>query len=280
MPTIHTARSFLFAPGDDERKLQKALQSGADAVVADLEDAVAAGEKAAARRVVARVLAEAEGDALRLVRVNGGGSEWVAGDVETVAALDLDGVVLPKAEPESLAAVAGLGVPVVAIVETPRGLRHAYEVAEAPFVAALVLGAVDLGLSLRLERRDDGQELLFARSSLVVDSAAAGIRAPIDQVWTTLGDPDGLRRDCLLARSLGLRGKACIHPEQVAIVNEAFAPTEDDLARAHGLIRAYEEAAAQGQGAIRFEGEMVDLPVVERARELVADAKRSVLHGD
>lgn len=280
MPTIQTARSFLFAPGNDERKLRKALSSGADAVIADLEDAVTPAEKGAARSLAVRVLAQAEGDALRLVRVNAAGSEWIADDVEAVGSVGLDGLVLPKATVAAVDAVQGLGLPVVAIVETPAGLRGAFELAANPAVEALVLGAVDLGLALGLEPRADGLELLFARSSIVVDSAAAGLRGPIDQVWTTLSDDAGLQRDCTLARSLGFRGKACIHPEQVPLVNGAFSPSSEELAHARDVVRAFDDAAANGRGAVAFDGEMIDLPVVERARQLLADAKRSVLYGE
>lgn len=280
MPTINTARSFLFVPGNDERKLRKALASGADAVVADLEDAVTPAEKAPARELTTRVLAEADGDALRLVRVNAAGSEWIAGDADMVGALGLDGVVLPKAEAAAVREVEDLGLPVIAIVETAAGLRGAFELASLPAVEALVLGAVDLGLALGLERREDGLEVLFARSSLVVDSAAAGLRGPIDQVWTTLRDDDGLRRDSELGRSLGFRGKACIHPEQVRVVNDAFSPSRAELERAREVVRAFENATANGRGAVNLDGEMIDLPVAERARELLAEAKRSVLYGD
>lgn len=280
MPTLQTARSFLFVPGNDERKLRKALSSGADAVIADLEDAVTPEEKRTARTLSTSVLAEAGADALRLVRVNAAGSEWIADDVEAVGSIGLDGLVLPKATAAAVDAVAGLGLPVVAIVETPAGVRGAFELAVTPAVEALVLGAIDLGLALGLEPREDGLELLFARSSLVLDSAAAGLRGPIDQVWTTLRDEAGLQRDCALARSLGFRGKACIHPEQVSVVNDAFSPSSEELARARDVVRAFEDAAADGRGAVAFDGEMIDLPVVERARQLLADAKRSVLHAD
>ena len=280
MPTIQTARSFLFAPGNDEHKLRKALSSGADAVIADLEDAVTPAEKRAARAIAVGVLAEADGDALRLVRVNAAGSEWIDDDVEAVGSVGLDGVVLPKATAAAVGALQGLGLPVVAIVETPAGVRGAFELAATAAVEALVLGAVDLGLALGLEPRGDGLELLFARSSLVVDSAAAGLRGPIDRVWTTLSDDAGLERDCELARSLGFRGKACIHPEQVPVVNDAFSPSSEELAHARDVVRAFDDAAANGRGAVAFDGEMIDLPVVERARQLLADAKRSVLYGE
>jgi citrate lyase subunit beta/citryl-CoA lyase len=279
MPSIASARSFLFAPGGDERKLAKALEAGADAVVADLEDAVLPEEKPRAREVVAEVMA-AGAPTLRLVRVNAVGTEWFEDDLAVLEPLGLDGIVLPKATPEGAARVVESGLPLVAIVETADGLRRAHALASVVGVEALVLGAVDLGLELGLEPGPDGDELLFARSSLVVDSAAAGIRAPVDQVWVDIGDPDGLERDCVRARSLGFRGKACIHPVQVAVVNDAFSPSQDEVARARAVVGAYEQAAAEGKGAVALDGEMIDLPVVERARRVLANAKRSVLHAE
>jgi citrate lyase subunit beta/citryl-CoA lyase len=279
MPSLATARSFLFAPGSDEEKLRKALAAGADAVVADLEDAVLAEEKPTARAVVAEVLG-AGADCLRLVRVNRAGSPWFADDLAALVGLGLDGVVLPKATPVAAAALSDTGQPVVAIVETAVGLRDVHELAAAPGVAALVLGAVDLGLDLGLEPRPDGLELLCARSSLVVASAAAGLRGPIDQVWLDVRDAEGLERDSRLGRSLGFRGKACIHPAQVEVVNESFSPSPSELLRAREVVAAYERGAAEGKGAVALDGELIDLPVVERARQVLADAKRGVLHGD
>jgi citrate lyase subunit beta/citryl-CoA lyase len=275
---LATARSFLFAPGDDPGKLGKALASGADAVVADLEDAVVAGAKEGARATVAAALAEAA-EPLRLVRVNGVGTAWHEDDLAALAGLSLDGVVLPKATPEGAASVTAAGLPVVAIAETPDGVRRAYETACVPGVVALVLGAVDLGLALGLEPRPDGLEVLFARSSLVLDSGAAGLRAPVDRVWTDVRDTDGLQRDCELARSLGMRAKACIHPAQVGVVNAAFTPTSGELDRARSVIDAFDRAAAAGSGVVALDGEMIDLPVVERARQLLADAEEGAAHG-
>jgi citrate lyase subunit beta/citryl-CoA lyase len=277
--TIATARSFLFAPGNDAGKLRKALASGADAVIADLEDAVVPAEKARARETAVEALAGAA-ETLRLVRVNGAGTPWHEDDVAALGRLSLDGVVLPKATPEAVAGLDALGLPVVAIAETPAGLRRAYETACTRPAAALMLGAVDLGLALGLEPRPDGLELLFARSSLVLDSAAAGIRAPIDQVWTDVRDAQGLERDCRLARSLGLRAKACIHPAQIPVVNAAFTPSPAELDRARSVVDTYERAAAEGAGAVSLGGEMIDLPVVERARQLLTDAERGAPHAD
>jgi citrate lyase subunit beta/citryl-CoA lyase len=281
MASLQTARSFLFAPGSEERKLVRALDSGADAVVADLEDAVAPEEKGAARDLATHLVGEARTESLRLLRVNGVGTEWHDADLTAVSGRGLDGIVLPKATDAAVRAVAGrVDLPIVAIVETARGLRDAFAVASHEQVAVLLLGAVDLGLDLGLEQRDDGQEILFARSSLVVDSAAAGLRGPVDRVWVDVRDLEGLARDCAFARSLGFRGKALVHPDQVAPTHEAFAPTASELRRAREIVAAYDRAVGDGQGVVALDGDMIDAPVAERARELLKDDKRSVLHAD
>jgi citrate lyase beta subunit len=274
--SLATARSLLFAPGNDARKLEKALAAGADAVVADLEDAVPAGEKEAARTVARRVLGGAATGSLSAVRVNALGTEYWEADLQAVADLELDVLVLPKAIPDAVAALGPDGPPIVAIVETALGVRHAYETARLPRVAALVLGAVDLGLELGLEPRPDGQEVLYARSQLVVDSAAAGIRSPFDLVHVDTRDDEGLEAEARLARSLGFRGKACIHPAQIEIVNRVFSPTDEERVRARRVVEAYERGLADGRGAVALDGEMIDLPVVERARRVLAETERSV----
>jgi len=280
MATLAEARSLLFAPGSDEHKLRKALESGADAVVCDLEDAVAPAEKVRARGLVAQVLSEEKGGCARLVRINAAETEWFAGDLAAVAGLELDAIVLPKATPESVEALGPGEHSVVAIVETAHGLRLAYETACSPRVVALALGAVDLGLELGFEARPDGQEVLFARSKVVLESAAARIRGPFDQVYLDVMDAEGLEAECLLARSLGFRGKACIHPDQVEVVNRAFAPSELELDRARRIVEAFERGLGEGRGAVALDGEMIDLPVVERARGVLAQAKRSVFDGN
>ena len=273
-------RSLLFAPGSDERKLRRALQTGADAVIADLEDAVAPARKDEARALVALVFGDEGSAAAAMVRVNGTDSPHFERDLELVQKLPLQAIVLPKATPESVDALGPDGPPVIAIVETAQGLRLAYETASHPRVEALILGAVDLGLELGLESRPDGQEVLFARSKLVMDSAAAGIRGPFDIVHVDVRDEEGLEAESRLARSLGFRGKVCIHPAQVDIVNAVFAPGEDELARARRIVESYTQGIAEGRGAVALDGEMIDLPVFERARLLIADNKRRVLDAD
>jgi citrate lyase beta subunit len=266
-------RSLLFAPGSDERKLRRALESDADAVIADLEDAVAPGEKDAARALVGRVLAETSSRAVVTVRVNGVGTPQFDLDRELVRSLPLGGVVLPKATPEAVAALGPDAPPVLALVETATGLRAAFELASHPRVEALVLGGADLGAELGLEPRPDGLELLHARSTLVIDSAAARIRAPIDVVHLDTRDDDGLAREARLARSLGFGGKACIHPAQIAVVNEVFSPRPEELRWAESVLAAYADGVREGRGAVSLAGEMIDVAVVERARRLIAHAE-------
>ncbi len=226
------------------------------------------------------MLGAASTRSLVAVRVNAAGTAHWEADLEAASNLELDALVLPKATPEAVAALGTDGPPVVAIVETARGLRHAYETARLPRVAALVLGAIDLGAELGLEARADGQEVLYARSQLVVDSAAAGIRSPFDLVHVDTRDDAGLEAEARLARSLGFRGKACIHPAQVEIVNRVFSPTQDEQERARRVVAAYERALADGRGAVALDGEMIDLPVVERARRVLAETERSVPNDD
>jgi citrate lyase beta subunit len=265
---LSNVRSLLFAPGSDEHKLRKALESEADAIVADLEDAVAPAEKAAAREVVARVRPS-------VVRINGAGTPWFADDLAVSEGLTLDAIVLPKAVPEAVEALGPEGPPVIAVVETAQGVRLAYETAASPRVTALVLGAVDLGAELGLEPRADGLELVYARSKLVLDSAAAGIRPPFDIVHLEIDDDGGLEAECRLARSLGLRGKACIHPRQVPIVDRVFAPTTAEVEWAQGVLDAYAHGIDEGRGVVALDGAMIDLPVVERARRVLTEAERS-----
>jgi len=237
-------------------------------VIADLEDAVAPAQKQAARELVAGLRPP-------IVRINGAGTEWFADDLALAERLDLEAIVLPKATPEAVAALGPEGPPVIAIVESAAGLRSSYETASAPRVAALLLGAVDLGAELGLEPRRDGLEILFARSKVVVDSTAAGLRAPFDIVHVEVRDDEGLEEECRLARSLGFRGKACIHPAQLEIVNRVFAPSETELEWARSIVAAFERESSEGRGVFALNGVMVDLPVVERARRILNEAERS-----
>jgi citrate lyase beta subunit len=214
-------RSLLFVPADQPARLEAAFATGADAVVADLEDSVPMARKEVARGVVAGQLPGMSG-AARVVRVNAPETGLLESDLEAVAGHALDAIVLPKATPEALDGLGPTGPPVIAVIETGAGLRLAHEIARLPRVAALALGAADLAVDLKLGSLPDAVELLYARSKLVVDSAAAGIRAPFDRVFPRLADVDGLRADARFALALGFGGKSCTHPAQPAVVNEVF----------------------------------------------------------
>lgn len=263
---------MLFVPGHDERKVRGALRSSADAVILDLEDGVAPGQKASARELVRRFLASPRpGGGLTLVRVNHPETDEFAADLDALPApgRGLDGVVMPKATPAAMAELPADVPALIGLIETADGLRQAYETARTARVQALMLGGEDLGDDLRIEHRPDGLELLHARSRLVVDSAAAGIAGPIDVVHLDVGDADALRAEAELARSLGMAGKACIHPAQVDVVAQAFAPSPTAVLEARAVLEAFERSDG---GVALVDGRMVDAPVAARARRILARA--------
>lgn len=268
---LGSARSFLFVPGDRPDRYAKAAASGADEVVCDLEDAVADAAKPDARR---RTVAWLDDGGAACVRVNAAGTPWHLDDLEAVGrAAGLRGVVVPKAEdPEALALVAAAlpaGVPLVALVETARGLLCAGELTAVPSVVRLAFGSIDF--SLDISAQDDRSALLFARSSLVVAARAAGGPPPVDGVTTALDDPDALAEACAHAVSLGFGGKLCIHPRQVEAVHRAFSPTAEQVAWARRVL----EAAGDGRAAA-VDGHMVDRPVLAKADAVLRSTRSPV----
>jgi citrate lyase subunit beta/citryl-CoA lyase len=275
-------RSLLFVPATHPGRFQKALDAGADAVVFDLEDAVEPARKEEGRANLRRWIGELR-DAetggrrpLRLVRVNAARSAWQSADLALVAATAaIDGILVPKVSgPDDLTPVATAvgGRPVFPLLETARGILNADAIAAAPPPArlgALLFGAEDLTAEIGIARTIDGDELLYARSRVVLAATAAGVDA-IDAVFTHLDDADGLRRDASRARALGFTGKMTIHPAQVAVVNEMFAPTADEIAAAERLIASFEASQRAGDGVARIDGQMVDAPVVARARRILS----------
>ncbi len=268
---VSALRSLLFAPAAEERKLRNAFAAGADAVIADLEDGTAPGEKEAGRAIVEAVFTEVDAPCARIVRVNAAETDWLAGDLELVARLEVDFLMLPKATPQAVAALGPAGPPVLAVVETAAGLRLTYEIGAADRVTALALGSHDLGAEIRTVPRPDGIEMLYARSKVVADSAAASLRSPFDTVYLDIRDAEGLEREAALARSLGFAGKLCIHPAQVETVNRVFAPTDTELEWARRVLEAYHEALRDGRGAVALDGKMVDMPIVRQAERLLGE---------
>jgi citrate lyase subunit beta / citryl-CoA lyase len=264
-------RSFLFVPGNRPERFDKASASGADAVIIDLEDAVAPPDKDDARDAVAAWLA-AGGTAW--VRINGRETDWFARDLALLAAPGLRGVVLPKAErADDLAALAAHmrhGVPLMPLVETALGLWNAAALASAPGVTRLAFGSIDFQLDTGIG--GDGDELLFARSQLVLVSRVAGCLPPVDGVTVELNDVAVLAADVERARRLGFGGKLAIHPKQVDGINAGFLPPAAEIQWAQRVVTA---AAAAGDNAVRVDGKMIDRPVIERARAILKLAERA-----
>ena len=259
-------RSLLFAPGNKGEVLAKLPRSGPDGVVLDLEDAVPSDAKAEARAVVAEVAPTLVDQVAVFVRVNAVPSAWFADDV---AALPdgIAGIVVPKLESaEQVGALPAL--PVVAGLETAAGVARAEEVLATDRVVAAYCGAEDYVADMGGVRTPEGTEVLYARSQVALAARLTGTLA-IDQVVTDLRDEERFRADAAVGRSLGYRGKLCIHPAQVAWAHEAFSPSAEELDRARRLLAAYEEAKASGTAAIAFEGQMVDEPLARQAQALL-----------
>jgi citrate lyase subunit beta/citryl-CoA lyase len=261
-------RSYLFAPGHNEKLLRRVFEAGADVVMLDLEDAVPPHAKQQARAMVAEVLVDREA----WVRINAVGTELAAADLEAVAGFAA-GIRIPKVEsPADVEWVRERApdTPLICAIETARGLMAAPEIATVPGVRHLSLGGVDLRRDLGAT--DGNLQTLYARSHLVVVSRAAGLDPPIDSVYARLDDDEGLREQAEFARSLGFFGKSAIHPRQLPVLHAVFTPSSDELDWAQTVLDAFD--AAGGEAVKLADGEFVDLPVAERARRLLKVADR------
>jgi citrate lyase subunit beta/citryl-CoA lyase len=257
-------RSCLFVPADRVERIAKARASGADAVIVDLEDAVAPAAKTAARDALAGTpLAHPVG-----LRINGRDTPWFDDDARLAALPGVAAVMLPKAcAADDIAAVraASGGKPVLALIETARGLHAAAALALTEGVSRLVFGSIDFQLDLDID--DDDEALRAFRSQLVLISRVAGLPAPIDGVTVDIDDIDRVAADARRARAFGFGGKLCIHPKQVGAVNEAFSPSAHQVAWAR---RVVELSHVSNGAAVAVDGKMVDTPVLARARRLLA----------
>jgi citrate lyase subunit beta/citryl-CoA lyase len=266
-------RSWLFVPGNRPERFEKALAAGADAVIVDLEDAVAPPDKAAAREALSGWLNAAQPV---LVRINAAGTEWFDEDLALAGMPGVAGVVLPKAESvgdiERLLAAGAIAV--LPLIESALGLHHALELARAPQVERLLFGSIDFSVDLGMEENDEALQPF--RAQLVLASRLAGIAAPVDGVTTTLDDAERILQDTRRARRDGFGGKLCIHPKQVAAVNAAFMPAPDEIAWAERVLEA--AAAAQG-AAVAVDGKMVDRPVILKAQAIREEARQRQARG-
>lgn len=275
-------RSVLYIPGSKPRALEKARGLPVDAIIFDLEDAVSIDEKANARSLLAETLTEGGyGARAKLVRINGFDTEWGDGDFDAIAAIGPEAILLPKVgSAADVAAVAArldarqncADTQIWAMIETPQGILNAAEIAAAPRMAGFVLGTNDLAKELMTRFRADREPLLTSLQLSVLAARAAGIIV-VDGVYNAFKDEEGLRDECLQGRDMGFDGKSLIHPAQVAITNEIFAPSAEDIDLARRQIAAFEEAEKAGQGVAVVDGRIVENLHVETARATLAKAE-------
>ncbi|WP_321889731.1 HpcH/HpaI aldolase/citrate lyase family protein [Paraburkholderia bannensis] len=259
-------QSYLFVPGSRPERFERALESGADAVIIDLEDAVEPAAKEAARENIANWVSRRHPV---LVRINGRATPWFEADAKLGALDGVAGIVLPKAESaEDVTATIALArrrVNVYPLIESALGMWNAMAIAKAPFVKRLMFGTLDFIAEMGMP--DDGEPLNHYRSQLALISRVAGIDTPVDGVTPDIHDIARIERDALNGKRLGFGAKLCIHPKQVEAVHSVFRPSEQELAWAARVADAANEA---GAGAITVDGKMVDRPVLLRAQRILA----------
>lgn len=275
-------RSLLFAPADKPDVATKLARSTADVVVLDLEDAIAPNAKAAARRAAAEAAATLRSRGVDcFVRINTPTSPWFDDDLQALSDMAGIGVVVPKIEsPDTIEQIqdvlAGSDARIIAGVETAIGVARGPSLLSAPVIACY-FGAEDYCADVGGRRTERGDEVLLARSMVVMSARIAGIAA-IDQAVICFRDDERFRRDAEVGRDLGYVGKLCIHPTQVALANEVFGVTDEELAASRDIVQLYERASREGAGVIAFDGQMIDEPIVRRARAIVAQ-QRNVAAG-
>jgi citrate lyase subunit beta / citryl-CoA lyase len=284
-------RSWMFVPGHREKMIDKALGLNADAIMLDIEDGVAPNEKNTARHLIGEALGrpKSPNSPARFVRINAIGHVRMDADLDAVVRPGLEGLVLPKVEtPEEVMKVDAIltqrerqrkmpsgVVKLLVAIESPRGLLNAPVIAgRSPRVCGLMFGAEDFGreLGLPTTREGEARDMLYARSALVIAAASAHVQA-VDGVWVDLKDTEGLITFARQSRRLGFSAMSSIHPGQIDPINQMFSPTPEEIDYATKVVQAFEEANARGDGSIAFGGQLIDRPIVERARRALEMAK-------
>ncbi|WP_416370016.1 HpcH/HpaI aldolase/citrate lyase family protein [Tritonibacter mobilis] len=274
-PRARPYRSVLYIPGSKPRALDKARTLPVDAIIFDLEDAVSVEEKENARKTLADALAAGGyGARMKIVRINGLDTAWGHSDAEAAARMGCDAILLPKvsspADLDALAEITG-DVPLWAMMETPRGMLNAAEIAAHPRLQGMVMGTNDLAKDMQTRFRADRLPLMSGLGLCVLAAKAEG-KIIVDGVFNAFKDTEGLAAECAQGRDMGFDGKTLIHPAQVDVTNEAFAPSAAEMDLARRQIAAFEEAEASGQGVAVVDGKIVENLHVVTAREILAKA--------
>lgn len=289
-------RSWMFVPGHRQKMIDKALGLNTDAIMLDIEDGVAPNEKDTARQNIAASLGSEKmpGSPARFVRINAIGHPRMDADLEAVVRPGLEGLVLPKVETvdevrrvdavlserEPKLKMARGFVRLLVAIESPRGLLNAPAIAAcSPRMVGLIFGAEDFGreLGLPTSREGEARDLIYARSAIVVAAASAHVQA-VDGVWVDLKDAEGLVGFARQSRRLGFSGMSLIHPSQIDPINSTFSPTREEIDYAQQVLKAFDEAQERGDGSIAFGGQLIDRPIVERARRTLEMAKSLRIH--
>ena len=280
---VHANRSYLFAPGNHERRVEKALGLGADVVILDLEDAVAISEKRSTRELINKTLEQPRNCAV-FVRVNAYDTEFCYGDICSIVSENLDGIVLPKLERlEDLRSIDWLlgnleqerelpngSIDLMPIIETAVGLVNIREIARADTrVKRLAFGGGDYTRDLGMEWTLKEDELLPVRSEMVLASRFGKLEPPVDTVFIHIKEHDAFRSSCSNILGLGFQGKMCIHPDQVPVTNETFTPDPEEVKWSQRVIDEFAKAEKAGIASIQVDGYFVDYPIVEKAQRTV-----------
>lgn len=282
-------RTFMFAPGNHPRKVEKVFSLGADAVILDLEDAVAMNEKVAARQAVVAALKRPR-TCRGYVRINASDTPLCYGDLLETVGEGLDGIVLPKVESaaqlltidwllaqlERERSLPAGSIDLMPIIETGKGVAAVREIAGAGSrVRRLSFGAADYTHDMGMNWTLEEGELTPARAEIVLASRVGRLEPPIDTVFAHVGKHlDALKRTAQLARDLGFQGKLCIHPEQVEPIHGVFTPTNKEITEARKIVETFEAAEASGSASIQVEGRFIDYPIVEQAKRVLAIAEK------
>jgi citrate lyase beta subunit len=273
-------RSLLYVPGNSEKMILNALATAADGIILDLEDAVAPPQKREARALVARLLRELDfGDKQVFVRINALTTEYGLEDARAASTSHAPGIVIPKVESaEVVTTIASILLQrkskLLCLIETPRGVFASRAIAEASEqVTGLLFGSADLSRELGATLTEDETEVLYARQHVLLAARATGVAA-YDAPHFVIADLEGLHRRAVVARQLGYDGKTIIHPSHIAIVNEVFVPTSEQIAQAERVVAAMAAAHSAGRGVVTLDGQMIDQVHLTAANQLLKQASK------
>lgn len=284
---MRSRRALLYMPGDNWKMITKSITLGVDSICMDMEDGTAVNKKAEARETIAKALQELDfGESEKLTRINSIGSGWEKEDIESVLPYQPDGIVIPKVESyeqiewaskiiESAELKHGWKVNSIRIligIETAKGILNLKEIASHPRLDAMIFGGEDFAASIGAKRTKEATELLYARQAVIVACAANDLQA-IDIVTIDYKDEENLKRESEFGARLGFSGKQIIHPVQVAVVQKAFTPSEEEIAYAKRIVETFEASQKEGRGAYSLDGKMIDMPLLKHAQKVLSRAK-------